>query len=180
MKRVQIAKISYILTSVLIFLIGCVFLIFPDTSLTVLCRVVGAVIAVSGIAKLFGYFSDDLHQIAFQFDLALGVLTTAAGVLILIFPHRFSTFLVVIVAIFVLINALFTIQNAIESRRFGIRRWWLLLLGGILAAVFGIIALTQPTASNRFILQMIGIALMTDALQNIIVAVITLYHQKHS
>ena len=87
MKRVWIAKSSYILMSVVIFLVGCVFLIWPGISLTVLARVMGAILLLSGIAKLFGYFSNDLYRIAFQFDLAFGILTAAAGMVILIFPQ---------------------------------------------------------------------------------------------
>lgn len=127
MKRIQIAKYSYILTSAAIILIGCFFLIRPETSLVTLSRAVGAVVLVSGLAKLFGYFSNDAHQIAFQFDLALGALTALFSIVILLSPEQFAKYLTMLVSIFVVTNALFTVQNAVEAKRFGIRKWWVLL-----------------------------------------------------
>ncbi len=176
MKRVQIAKFSYILTSAAILLIGCVFLIWPESSLVALCRAVGIVILLSGLAKLFGYFANDIHQIAFQFDLALGTLTAIFGIIILIFPKRFAEYLAILVSVFVIVNALFTMQNSIEAKKFGIGKWWLLLLGGIIAFLIGMIALIKPIDTNLFIMRFAGIALMTDGLQNITVAIITIHH----
>ena len=105
MKRIQIAKYSYILTSAAIILIGCFFLIRPETSLVTLSRAVGAVVLVSGLAKLFGYFSNDAHQIAFQFDLALGALTALFSIVILLSPEQFAKYLTMLVSIFVVTNA---------------------------------------------------------------------------
>ena len=179
MKRVWSAKSSYILLSVVIFLVGCVFLIWPGISLTVLARVMGAILLLSGIAKLFGYFSNDLYRIAFQFDLAFGILTAAAGMVILIFPQDAAEYLTVLLSIFVIVDALITVQNSIEARRFGIREWWLLLLGSIAAGVLGVAALVWPNAANLLLMRITGVALMLDGIQNIAVALLTISHRRH-
>ncbi|MFR5865059.1 MAG: HdeD family acid-resistance protein [Acutalibacteraceae bacterium] len=177
MKRIQIAKYSYILTSAAIILIGCFFLIRPETSLVTLSRAVGAVVLVSGLAKLFGYFSNDAHQIAFQFDLALGALTALFSIVILLFPEQFAKYLTMLVSIFVVTNALFTVQNAVEAKRFGIRKWWVLLIGAA-AFLAGLAALLRPSETNLFLMRFVGIALILDGIQNIIVAAITIYRKK--
>lgn len=43
------------------------------------CRVIGAVSLFYGVSKILGYFSHDLYNLAFQFDLALGVFTLIFG-----------------------------------------------------------------------------------------------------
>ena len=178
MKRIQIAKYSYILTSAAIILIGCFFLIRPETSLVTLSRAVGAVVLVSGLAKLFGYFSNDAHQIAFQFDLALGALTALFSIVILLFPEQFAKYLTMLVSIFVVTHALFTVQNAVEAKRFGIRKWWVLLIGAAAAFLAGLAALLRPSETNLFLMRFVGVALILDGIQNIIVAAITIYRKK--
>lgn len=178
MKPIQIAKYSYIITSIAIVLIGCLFLIRPETSLVTLSRAVGAVILVSGLAKLFGYFSNDAHQIAFQFDLALGALTVLLGIVILLFPQQFSKSLIILVSLFVIANALFTLQNAVEARWFGIRKWWVLLIGAAAALVAGLVALLRPMDTTLFLMRFTGVALILDGIQNIVVAAITIYRRR--
>lgn len=175
MKRVQIAKKAYIFTSLLAFLLGCVFIIKPDLSVIVLCRAVGAVLLLTGAAKLYGYFSGDLYRLAFQFDLALGILTGVLGVLMLVSPTRFSSLMSIIISVFVIVNSVFTVQNAYEAKAFGVSKWWLLLIGGIAAAAIGVAALIKPFESSLFIMRLVGVAFMTDGVQNLIVAVLTVY-----
>lgn len=170
---VKAAKWGYIGTSVAIFAVGLVFLIWPGASATVLARIVGVLVLLAGIAKVFGYFSNDRYHIAFQFDFALGILDAALGALILIFPEWFAGYLAVCLALFVIVDGVVTVQNAIEAKRFGIGRWWLLLIGGILAVVIGVAALLRPLTTSALVMRLTGIALMLDGIQNIAVALVT-------
>ena len=173
MDFVRFAKRCYILTSAVVLLLGVLFLFWPIGSLLALTRIVGAVMLLAGAAKLIGYFSNDLYKIAFQFDFAIGVLTCAFGALILIFPEKAVKYLAIVVGLLVIIDALITIQNAIEASRFGIRRWWWLLVGGIVALALGVCALLRPFEANSLMMRLTGIALLTDGIQNIIVGVLT-------
>lgn len=170
---IKAAKWGYIGTSVAIFAVGLVFLLWPGTSVTVLARIVGALVLLAGIAKVFGYFSNDLYHIAFQFDFSLGILDAALGALILIFPSWFAGYLAVCLALFVIVDGVVTVQNAIEARRFGIGKWWLLLLCGILSVAIGVAALLRPLTTSELMMRLTGIALMLDGVQNIAVAVVT-------
>lgn len=178
MNRVKVAKSAYIVSSALVFLLGCMFLFYPGASIDVVCRIVGAVILAAGIVKIYGYFSHDLYRIAFQFDLALGILTVLLGGAMLIFPSRFSAFLSVIISVFVIVDSVFTIQNSLEAKAFGIKRWWLLLTVGILTAAVGGVALIKPFESSLIIMRLIGVAFIADSIQNIIVAILTVHYGK--
>ena len=41
--------------------------------------------------------------------------------------------------IYILTDGLFKIQIAVDARRFGLRRWWLILTEAILAAILGLV-----------------------------------------
>lgn len=90
----------------------------------------GIGMVVCGAVKLGGYFSRDLFRLAFQYDLAFGILLAAVGVITLCHPGEAMTFLCVMFGIPVLADGLFKIQVAVDAKRFGIGQWWLVLLAG--------------------------------------------------
>lgn len=178
MNFLRFAKRCYIITSSLFILLGAAFLFRPQTSLSVLARIAGVAMLFSGAAKLIGYFSNDPYRIAFQFDFAMGVLTCAFGSVLLLFPDKIAKYLTVMIGVFVIIDSLFIIQNAIEALRFGIGRWYLLLIGGIITLALGVCALIKPLSATMLVTRLGGTALMVDGMQNIIVAVLTIKREK--
>ena len=131
------AKIGYIVMSSLFCLLGIVLLFTPDASALWIGRLLGIGMIVFGAVKLVGYFSRDLFRLAFQYDLAFGILLMVLGIVTLSHPGDAMSFLCVMFGIPVLADGLFKIQIAVDSRRFGIRRWWLVLVLAALTCVIG-------------------------------------------
>ena len=71
------AKIGYFVISVLFCVLGIVLITSPGTSVVWLGRLLGVGMIVFGAIKLVGYFSRDLFRLAFQYDLAFGILLIA-------------------------------------------------------------------------------------------------------
>ncbi|MDD3340131.1 MAG: DUF308 domain-containing protein [Lachnospiraceae bacterium] len=178
MKLVCAAKVGYIFASIANMLIGLVMLLCPEISIGILCRIIGIILLLSGAVKLFGYFTNDLYRLAFQYDLALGIITMLPGVFMIIAPGLFSKVLVFAAAIYVIVNAVFTIQTAVEAKRFGIKKWWLLLMGAILSGLIGILLILRPYKSAIAVTRLMGIAFITDGLQNLLVAILTIRIQE--
>lgn len=178
MDIIRFAKRCYILTSAFLIALGAAFLFWPQASITVLCRIVGVVMLFAGIAKLIGYFSNDPYRIAFQFDFAMGVLTCAFGGVLLLFPAGVAKYLTVMLGVFVIIDALMSVQNAIEASRFGIKRWWIILICGLVTLALGVCALLRPLEGAVFVTRICGAALLVDGIQNIIVGVLTVRKEK--
>ena len=178
MNFLRFAKRCYITTSSLFILLGAAFLFWPQTSLSVLARIVGVVMLFSGASKLIGYFSNDPYRIAFQFDFAMGVLTCAFGSVLLLFPDKVAKYLTVMIGVFVIIDALISIQNAIEAYRFGIGKWYFLLAGGIITLALGVCALIKPLSATMLVTRFGGAALLVDGVQNIIVAILTVKRER--
>ena len=75
-----------------------------------------------GAVKLMGYFSRDLYRLAFQFDLAYGILLIVLGLIVLVRPVQLVSFFCLVLGICILADGLFKIQAASDSKRFGLRR----------------------------------------------------------
>ena len=76
---IRAAKISYIVTSVAFCVLGVLLIVLRNWSVSFIGVVTGIMLIAFGIVKLLGYFSKDLYRLAFQFDLAFGILLIALG-----------------------------------------------------------------------------------------------------
>ena len=74
LKQLKLAKNGYIVMSILFMILGICLIIWPDCSMAVFCTAVGIMLIAYGCIKIIGYFSRDFYCLAFQFDLAFGVL----------------------------------------------------------------------------------------------------------
>ena len=70
----RIAKIGYIVMSVLFCAAGILFIAAPELSVSIIGVCIGVAMILFGIVKLIGYFSKDLFRLAFQFDLELSLI----------------------------------------------------------------------------------------------------------
>lgn len=161
------AKIGYIVMSAVMCAFGILLIVMPDMSNTILGLVCGTIMLLFGIVKLVGYFSKDLYRLAFQYDLAFGILTLALGIIILLNPDNIMNFICVVLGVAVLADGLLKIQIALDSKRFGISKWWLILAVAFIACVCGILLLVRPSESIRVIIVLMGISLLAEGILNL-------------
>ena len=67
-KRLRVAKIGYIVLSVLTCILGAVLVADPEFPVKILCRLGGSLLIAFGCIRIVGYFSRDLYRLAFQFN----------------------------------------------------------------------------------------------------------------
>ena len=167
------AKIGYIVMSVLFCVLGVALLFTPDASALWIGRLLGVGLILFGAIKLVGYFSRDLFRLAFQYDLAFGLLLMVLGVVTLSHPGDAMSFLCVMFGIPVLADGLFKIQIAMDSRQFGIRSWWLVLALAALTCAAGVVLVFRPTDGVRALTSLMGLSLLCDGVLNLSVALCT-------
>ena len=121
-----------------------------------------------GLVKIIGYCSKDLYRLAFQFDLAFGILLMALGIILIIRTDAMVNLICIVMGICFLADALLKIQISIDSKTFGIQKWWLILATAILTGVAGFLLVFQPSESIQIIMILFGIALITEGVLNLI------------
>ena len=166
--RIKVAKTSYIIISILLCVLGIVLIAVPDFSVTLLCVLGGGIMMLFGLVKIIGYCSKDLYRLAFQFDLAFGILFVVLGFILIIRTDAMVNLICIVMGICVLADALLKIQISIDSRAFGIKKWWLILAMAILTGVAGFLLIFRPSESIQTIMILFGIALITEGVLNLI------------
>lgn len=167
------AKIGYIVMSLLFCGLGAVLLLMPEAAVPWLGRLMGISMLVFGAVKLVGYFSRDLFRLAFQYDLAFGLLLIVLGTVTLTHPGETLGFLTLMLGIPLLADGFFKVQIALDSRRFGIRRWGLILALAVLTCGVGAALVFRPAAGAAAITALMGASLLLDGALNLSVALCT-------
>ena len=166
--RIQAAKIGYIMISILLCVLGIVLIAMPDFSVMLLCRLGGGIMVLFGLVKIVGYCSKDLYRLAFQFDLAFGILLVALGVILIIRTDAMVNLICIVMGICVLADALLKIQISIDSKAFGIQKWWLILAVAILTGAAGFLLVLRPSESAQVVMILLGVTLITEGVLNMI------------
>ncbi len=169
-KTVRIAKTGCIITSAALMALGLLMIVWPGLSITLVGFIAGAMLIALGILKLIGYFSRDLYRLAFQYDLAFGLLLIMLGLLLFTVPESMMLMVCLIVGISIAGDGLLKIQTSMDARQFGLKSWWLILILGILAAIFGITTAFRPFESANLLMTLIGAALLAEGTLNLCVS----------
>lgn len=175
----RIAKIGYIVMSVMFCIAGALFIALPDISITMIGISMGIAMIVFGIVKLVGYFSRDLFRLAFQFDLELGIMLLVLGLIVLIRPDDLMTFICIVLGISILTDGLFKVQIALDSKRFGIKSWWVILALAVVAGTIGVFLIFRSAKSAQFLTVLLGVSILAEGILNLYTVISTVLIIKH-
>ncbi len=169
----RIAKIGYIVMSVIFCAAGILFISLPELSESVIGICIGIAVSVFGIVKLVGYFSKDLFRLAFQFDLEFGILMLILGAVILMSPKNLMTFICIALGIAILLDGLFKIRIAFDSKQFGIKDWIIILVIAIVTGLVGCVLIFNSVIGAKILTVLLGVSLLSEGILNLCTVVST-------
>ena len=174
-----VAKAGCIAMSLVFCIAGVLLIARPELSSLVISRTLGAAMIVFGGFKLVGYFSKDLFRLAFQYDLGFGLLLIALGVLVLARPAAALDFLFIALGIAILTDGLFKVQIALDSKKFGIRSWWLIAALALVTGGIGLALVFRPWESGVLLTELLGASLLCEGVLSLCVALSTVKIVRH-
>ena len=163
----QAAK-NYLTDGIILILLGIAMLIWPQTSLKVLCVLIGAVLVCMGALRTASFFSNRGNDRKAE-DLISGAIMLVLG---LAFIFR-STFFIgafqFVTGILLLYGAFLMLTQAWMLRGQKGKLFTLSMVFGIATAVLAVIILLNPVAFASFITQLHGISLIVEGLSMVLV-----------
>lgn len=179
MENVKAVKSMYIFLTICFMIVGGILMIYPQTGLDIICKIFGIFLSVYGMTKIIGYFTRDLFQLAFQFDFGLGLIAMILGCVLIARTDDMIEFLSICMGVFMFVDAALKIQTAIDAKKFGIAKWWLILVVAIAVAVVGVLLLIVPFKTAVMVTRLVGLSLCIDGILNLIVVLCTVKIIKH-
>ena len=119
-------------------------LLWPGVSAVVFCYAFGGVLLAYGVVTVVSFFLRDSRQGSFVFELLLGIIAAALGLLFLLRPAIVATILPVILGLFIVVDGLVNLKRALELRRMAYVRWNIPLWLSVGSVALGAFIVFQP------------------------------------
>lgn len=164
---VRSAKIINIISASLMLVAGVLLMTIDSMEEIVAQRIMlGILFGLTGGAKIFGFYSNDLYRLAFQYDFAFGIFCEILALLLILSPEQNYGVLHLLLVAYVLLDALLKVQMSLDARHFGMKCWGVILgtaLGLGAAGAFAAAALQTELVRALFL---VGLALAMDGMEN--------------
>lgn len=168
MKQLKAVKYAYSVFSCVLIIFGLTAMLGAPVPERRFMLIGGILMIIFGALRILGYCSKDALQLAFQFDLILGITSGVLGCYMIWKPSALGH-IVMILGLFFLIEGLSKVQTAIDARRIGMERWWLILWVALVTAVIGVLAVLVEFREFETISRLIGANLTIDGVLNLYV-----------
>lgn len=161
-------KLDVIISAICCIAFGIVLLLWPTEVTTMTCKVIGAVIAVLGVARVASYAisSREKHGI----NLPLGMVLFLVGVWIFLKPQSIQSLLLIGIGVVLFVHGFEDLKYAFETKRGGYASWWVILILAVLGMGLGIACIVDCFGVISVTLTFVGIVLIYDGITDIWIA----------
>lgn len=157
--------------SICLTLVGLIFLVYPDVSVTVIGIIFGLLITILGGVLIYTYLKRREIPL-FRFNLIYGILGVILGILTIISPFTFTQVITIFIGIWILYMAIIKIDFAIRLKLLEERSWLFLLMSALLEIFMSILIFINPF-SNLIITEIAGAYFVLCGILNCTDAVLT-------
>lgn len=168
MKFLKRVRWAYLLLSVFLIAIGVCLVMWPELSADMACMVIGGGAMLFGLIKIIFYFVRQVNAMVEQYDFSTGVLSIAAGAVLLIHPEEMLRLLPQVLAVCMLVDCVFKLQVVLDAKRLGSGVWFLQLLTVLICIGWGVCLLLQPFGLDKYLSQMFAGGLIADGVLNLL------------
>lgn len=163
MKFLKKISLSDLLPSLVLMLVGLVFILIPGIVFSALGYIVGGALLLFGGMQVVTSLA--AHG-ALGFSGVTGVVLAVFGVIVLCFQKTILELIFIVIGILILLDGLAKLLSALAAKAVGQRDWLFLLVWAILVMGFGILILANPFQSSNAVVIFLGISVLVDGLQN--------------
>lgn len=157
--------------SICLTLVGLIFLVYPDVSVTLIGIIFGLLITILGGVLIYTYLKRREIPL-FRFNLIYGILGVILGILTIISPFTFTQVITIFIGIWILYMAIIKIDFAVRLKLLEERSWLFLLVSALLEIFMSILIFINPF-SNLIITEIAGAYFVLCGILNCTDAVLT-------
>lgn len=160
-------KANYTISAGLCTLLGLVLLIWPGTTMRIVCTLLGGMLLIYGLVQVVLYLINKERTMLSQGMMVFGIVLAVIGIWILTSPEMIIMAVPVIVGVLIVIHGVHNVVQAIALKKDSYDRWWLAFLFGALTVVLGGILVYNPFEVAETVVRFIGIFLIYDGVSDI-------------
>ena len=143
-------RFGYLLLAILLCTCGMLIIIYPNESMTTVSYIIGAITLIGGIVQVIKILADRRRGAGFAFSIITAAVTVIAAIVALIFPGEVMTVYPMIIGLFIVIDGAFKLHTVINSKRYKMKMWWLLLIIACIAILGGFLCIRVKLTDDNF------------------------------
>lgn len=165
---------SSVFVSILLVILS-LFLIFkPAYVIDFTMIFLGMIVIINGFIHTVSYFSTQKEFRGYSFELIEGILCMIVGLLFILVPNKISSFLSIILGLWIIVESLFKIQLAFNIKTKDNKDWLVLVIISIITIIIGLVMILNPFSSIITITSFAGIVLLISETINLVEAFLLL------
>lgn len=162
-------KTNILGSAVLCIILGVVLVIYPNTSLAIVCRAVGVIVLITGLGFLISHVRGGIFSWFYKLDLVLGILFAILGGYILLNPLGLISIIPIVFGVLLIYHGISDLGQALELRKYEADRWWLSIIIAVITIGLGILIMRNPFDTMDILMRIIGISLIYDGLSDLLI-----------
>lgn len=163
-ERIKSVRNHMIISSIILLILGVLFIVWPDQAAIFLTRATAIVILGVAAFEMILFFLGKRKGFTDVPAIIIGVILTALGIFLLVRPDSLLSFFNIIFGIIILIMGLDHLFQAVFIIRHVRTLWWVSLVVGVAAVVLGIVILVNPFSAVRTAMILVGITMVVEAI----------------
>jgi uncharacterized membrane protein HdeD (DUF308 family) len=154
------SKIWLAISGILLIVLGIMCFCYPGDALFATAWMIGCATLISGISKMVFTFRTQAFIPNSGTRMLSALMLIILGIVFLSHNILVAVSLPIVFAFWLLFEGIVIAVQSFDYKKFGFQYWWVLLLLGIVVAVFGCFALRNLSVSATTLTVMIGIGLI--------------------
>ena len=160
-------KNIYYIYPLIYLLSGIIMLIFPSNISDTICYFIGSVIIIYGIISLITYSKVEEDNFFNKILLIISLACIVFGIFMIAKPKTFVSIIPFTAGIFIFVESISKLKEAIRLKKDGYKNWWIVLLFFIELLIFALILLINPFKVIEVTIRFIGLIFIINALSSI-------------
>ena len=159
---------SSIAAAVVTILLGLFLAFWPGQSVSFLCMLLGAAIALTGVIYFVGWLARRKAGVPALFVLP-GVVLFALGAWLMTSPASVVQLVQYIFGAVLIFHGIVDLQGALALMGQGYSRWWVDLLLAVLTLTLGVLVVVNPFGTFAALMTLVGLSLVFDGITDLVI-----------
>ena len=159
-------KVNILGSAALCIILGIVLVVYPNTSMTIVCRAVGVIVLITGLGMVVSYLRSETKGFFAKLGLIFGSILVVVGGFLVLRPLGLIAIIPIIFGILFIYHGLANMRQALELRQYKDKGWWLPVLIAATTIILGVFIINNPFKTIDVVMRIIGACLIYDGLTN--------------
>ena len=157
--------VTSIVESIVFAILGIILIIKPDTVMSIIAYIIGAIFIAAGVIKILSYVHEKGQKDLYNYELIFGIMAAVVGVVVIIHGNAISQIFGIIIGMWIIYSSVVRFSSALKLRALNNNLW---IYTVAIAVIMFIGGLYVALSSGAVIISVIGGIMIAYAVLDII------------